>query len=72
MLQITIPSELENELNQVVRGDEKDKVEFVIKALAEALEDEEDAREGDKAYAAWVAGGRKTRSFDEVMQSCGL
>lgn len=72
MLQVNISGELENAIGSLVAGDEKSKTDFVIKAVVEALEDAEDARDGDRAYAEWVSTGKKTRSFEEVMKSCGL
>lgn len=72
MLQVNISGELENVLNELVVGDEKARVEFVKKTLAQALEDLHDYNVGKKAHEEWVAGGCQTYTYEEVMQKNGL
>lgn len=72
MLQVNISGEVESILNEVVLGDEKAKIDFVMKALLVALEDAEDLRAAEKAHAEWAATGYKTYTFEEVMKENGL
>lgn len=72
MLQVNISGELENVLSELVLGNEEEKIEFVKKTLARALENLHDYNVGTKARDEWVAGGRKTISYEEVMKKNDL
>ena len=58
-------------LNEVSELTQISKADFIRQAVAEKIEDMYDIEMADKAYEEWVAGGKKTRTHEEIMKRYG-
>jgi predicted DNA-binding protein len=65
---ITIDSDLDDELNELAAATGRDKLTLAREALAEWLEDREDARDAEEV----IRQGNPTVSLEEVKRSLGL
>lgn len=58
-------------LSEYVNSKNISKAEFIRRAIVEKLEDDIDVELADKAYKEWNDNGRKTISFDEMLEKYG-
>jgi RHH-type rel operon transcriptional repressor/antitoxin RelB len=72
MLAVRISKELEARLSRLAQSADRSKSYYVKKALEKYLEEEEERQIAQKAYEAYVKSGKKTYSFEEVMERNGL
>ena len=72
MLAVRISKELEARLSRLAQSADRSKSYSVKKALEQYLEEEEERQIAQKAYEAYVKSGKKTYSFEEVMERNGL
>jgi predicted DNA-binding protein len=70
--QFDIPQPLIKALTKVSHRLHKTETEVLIQALQEYLEDQEDLLDAEESYEKWLKDEKRTFSFEEVMEECGL
>lgn len=58
-------------LEKYIRAKGISKAEFIRTAIMDKLEDDYDIMVADKAYEEWLENGKKTISFEEMMNLYG-
>ena len=66
MLDLRLKPELENRLANLALKTGRTKTFDATKAIKQQLDDIEDYYLAEQSYNDWIAGGKKTYSFDEV------
>ncbi|MBM9832192.1 CopG family transcriptional regulator [Enterococcus faecalis] len=70
-ISVRLDNELNSMLNLAVKENNTTKTDFIRQAVLEKLEDMYDIEMADKAYQAWLDGGKKTFSHKELMERYG-
>lgn len=70
-ISVRLDNELNSMLNLAVKENNTTKTDFIRQAVLEKLEDMYDLEMADKAYQAWLDGGKKTFSHKELMERYG-
>lgn len=68
---VRFDNELNSMLTLAVKENNTTKTDFIRQAVLEKLEDMYDIEMADKAYQAWLDGGKKTFSHQEMMERYG-
>ena len=68
---VRFDSELNSTLSLAVKEHHTTKTDFIRQAVLEKLEDLYDIEMADKSYQAWIDGGKKTYSHEEMMERYG-
>lgn len=72
MLAVRLSKDLDDRLTRLALSADRSKSYYVKKALEKFLAEEEERQIAIKAYEKYVSSGKKTYSFEEVMQRNGL
>lgn len=72
MLAIRLPADIEARLANLAKETGRTKTFYATQAILEKIEDLEDYYLAEKAYGEYLASGKKTYTFDEVMQEYEL
>lgn len=72
MLAVRLPKGLEDRLSSLALRTHRSKSFYVKEALEKYLEDEEEHQIALEAYEDYLKSGKKTYSFEEVMNENGL
>ncbi len=70
-ISIRLDEQVNEILSEYVNSKNISKAEFIRRAIVEKLEDDIDVELADKAYKEWNDNGRKTISFDEMLEKYG-
>jgi RHH-type rel operon transcriptional repressor/antitoxin RelB len=72
MLAIRLPVEIETRFANLAKETGRTKTFYATQAILEKIEDLEDYYLAEKAYGEYLANGKKTYTFDEVLQEYDL
>ncbi|MGT2846423.1 type II toxin-antitoxin system RelB family antitoxin [Streptococcus massiliensis] len=68
---VRFDAEMLDALNEISELTQISKADFIRQAVAEKIEDMYDIEMADRAYAKWLAGGKKTYTHEEMMKRYG-
>ena len=70
-ISLRLDDKVNEALEKYIRAKGISKAEFIRTAIMDKLEDDYDIMVADKAYEEWLENGKKTISFEEMMNLYG-